>query len=423
MRLERESRGSFMSGIREFFSPYKPQASDGGLAKGVGEILNKPAPEPEAPPQEIKRLPLSFEAKVKGSAVWSDALRALLRASSIPDIALSDADDWCPRYSLLNREYRIEFWAHFWAIVMKYECDYDPRCFSVDVGNKNDRNTWSVGLLQLSVCDQPNYGFKLGYTFEDLQDPIKNMILGVKIAEKLIRDDRMIGAKVDGHWRGLTRYWGTLREGRDTLTGIRRYMRNLKFLPEIAPKEDETPEQSKKKIGVVVGHERIAPGAQFCEPYRGVYEYDYNSEVAHLMFEHAHSKNVDLEIFFRDGVGISGAYKAARAANCDVVIELHCNAYDGHVYGTETLCSSNDDDKRLATAIQNALVSLFGRSGRGDRGVKITDSGRGAESCVSFPGKANVLVEPGFCDNPQDAKALMSAKRAYAAMLVDTLLG
>lgn len=189
------------------------------------------------------------------------------------------------------------------------------------------------------------------------------------------------------------------------------------------PKPEE-PRQTRNlvKLGVVVGHEKIAPGAQFCEPYRGTYEYDYNTEIAKLMHEYAHSLGVDLEVIFRDGAGIGGAYKKLRASDCSIVIELHCNAYDGSAYGTETLCSSNDEDKHLAAAVQNAMCALFGRSGKGDRGVKITDSGRGAESCVSFPGRANCLVEPAFCDNKQDAAALMSFKRPYAHALVDAML-
>jgi hypothetical protein len=176
------------------------------------------------------------------------------------------------------------------------------------------------------------------------------------------------------------------------------------------------------KLGVVVGHDRAAPGAQFCEPYRGIYEYNFNTEIAHLMQEYAHSRGVELDVFYRDKVGIGGVYKQLRASECVVVVELHCNAYDGTAYGTETLCSSNNDDKHLATTIQNAICALFGRSGKGDRGIKITDSGRGAESCTSFPGKANCLVEPGFCDNKQDAAALMSFKRPYAHALVDAMV-
>ena len=68
------------------------------------------------------------------------------------------------------------------------------------------------------------------------------------------------------------------------------------------------------KIGVIVGHEKKAPGARLSKPWL-THEYYYNSEIAQLMFTEGEKlANVDVEIFYRDGVGISGAYMKARAA-------------------------------------------------------------------------------------------------------------
>lgn len=242
-----------MTGIQEFFQGRKvPKASDGGLSRAVGQILNKPSPPTtEAPPLKQEstppitvsiRMPLPFEKLVADGAKWSDALRSLFRASSIPDLTFSDADEWALGYNGFGREAKIEFWSHLFAKTMKYECDYNPKSYCVDVGNKNDKNTWSVGLLQLSVVDQKNYGFDLGYSFADLQDPFKNMILGVRIAEKLLLQDRKIAGKVDGSWKGLSRYWGTLREGRTSYVGIKDYVSGLKFSATPTPiNKNETP--------------------------------------------------------------------------------------------------------------------------------------------------------------------------------------
>lgn len=404
-------------------------AGDGGLSKAVGQVLNKPAPAPAPvvvtkPSEPVRRFPLPFESKVQGSVKWSEHLRSLFRASKIPDLEFSDQDGVYPGYSKLSREARVEFWAHLFGITIKYECDYNPRSSSVDVGQKGDLDTYSVGLLQMSVVDQKNYRLDLGYDYEDLMDPFKNMILAVRIAEMLLVQDHKIMGRMGERWKGLSRYWGTMRDGKSSLTGILVYVRNLKFgggdgvKPE-APKPS-TP-ISGKRLGVVVGHEKDAPGARMCEPYR-YYEYPFNTEVAHMMAEYGESKGLDVEIFLRDDIGISGAYRATRAAKCDVVIELHFNAADGRARGSEVLCSTEAQDKALAMLLEKAMCRVFERTGSGDRGLQLRDSGRGAESCTSFPGKANALVEPAFGDNPSDAKMLVERREQYAHALVDAVI-
>ncbi len=175
------------------------------------------------------------------------------------------------------------------------------------------------------------------------------------------------------------------------------------------------------KIGVIVGHDKKEQGADLIKPYK-VSEYVYNSEIAHRMFDYGESLGHDVEIFLRDVVGISGAYRNARAAKCDCVIELHFNSYNGVASGTETLCSSEAVDKSFAQAIQSAMCRVFDRAKAGNRGLKIMDTGRGAQSCVSYPGKANCLVEPAFGDHANDAKMLFERKDTYARALIDAAI-
>jgi hypothetical protein len=54
-----------------------------------------------------------------------------------------------------------------------------------DVGT-SDKNTWSIGLMQMSVCDQANYGIRLGYTYDGLIQPIPNLQLAVLILAKQV---------------------------------------------------------------------------------------------------------------------------------------------------------------------------------------------------------------------------------------------
>lgn len=172
------------------------------------------------------------------------------------------------------------------------------------------------------------------------------------------------------------------------------------------------------KLVVVVGHERAAQGAGL---HGGGSEYIYNSKVALLMQNYAAGRHpgILVDVVFRDGVGIGGAYAAAKRKNPDACIELHFNAFNGQAKGTETLCSLEDKDKVFANLIQSAICRVFNREGH-SRGVKvISRAARGGQSVYALPGFANCLVEPFFGDNPSEAAMAKTKQSEYAQALVD----
>jgi hypothetical protein len=140
---------------------------------------------------------------------WSNALYDLVAANFQVLNQARDIDTFCPTYNSLNRDERINLWAGVIAATTYYESSYNPTSNSVDVGNKSNKDTWSVGLLQLSVVDQQNYGLKYGFNFADLQTPIKNLQLGVAILTKQIAKYGILLIPVGG--KGL--YWATLHPG------------------------------------------------------------------------------------------------------------------------------------------------------------------------------------------------------------------
>lgn len=170
-------------------------------------------------------------------------------------------------------------------------------------------------------------------------------------------------------------------------------------------------------LGVIVGHSRAAQGAMMPNKMT---EYVFNSRIAQLMNEYVklQKKNVDVMIIFRDGIGIGGAYKRAAELKCDAVIELHFNAVDGKVAGTETLCSNDPEDIKLASFVQEAMCRVFERKGnsRGIQVKKATD--RGGQSVTSFLKKPNCLVEPFFGDNPKEMELALQKQEKYAECLV-----
>src|SRR6185312_3846201 len=90
------------------------------------------------------------------------------------------------------------------------------------------------------------------------------------------------------------------------------------------------------KFAIVVGHEADAPGARGIAPLN-CYEYEYNKGLAGLLSASLLDLSVMSEFFFRDHVGIVGAYKEVNEYNPDGVVELHFNASCGQASGTETL--------------------------------------------------------------------------------------
>lgn len=200
------------------------------------------------------------------------------------------------------------------------------------------------------------------------------------------------------------------------------WIKSLFSKPTPKQPERETPspvETTKIKIGLIVGHEFKAPGADMIG---GVTEYKWNSEVA--LTADAYAETTDraiVEVITRDGRGISGAYSLAEDLKCDCVIELHFNSFNGKAYGTETLCSFDKQDIEFATKIHQAACAVFERNGL-SRGVKpLPRSARGGQSVYSFSGP-NCLIEPFFGDNEQDCMLAEAHQAAYAKALVDACI-
>lgn len=139
----------------------------------------------------------------------------------------TDLTAFCPKYNSLSQDQKINVIADIFAGTSYYECAWNPKDYSVDVGTANDSSTWSVGLLQLSVVDQANYGFNFGFNFTDLQDPIKNLQLGVAIMAKQVSKHGVFMIPVGGS--GL--YWATLHPGGryDQSANIQKMTKKLSF--------------------------------------------------------------------------------------------------------------------------------------------------------------------------------------------------
>ena len=186
-------------------------------------------------------------------------------------------------------------------------------------------------------------------------------------------------------------------------------------------------------LAIVVGHTRKAPGAVAAAPISAP-EYEYNTGLADLIKDRAAVAKHHCKVFFRDGIGIKGAYDQVEQwfrENPDkdcAVVELHFNAFKpGHsVQGTETLyCADKDggevNERLLAQMVQNHICKAMGRSPRQDRGIKNRPKSEGeagwynVNQVFKWP---SVLIEPGFYDNPADAKIGHEKKEKIAEAVV-----
>lgn len=167
------------------------------------EITATPAPKPAG------KITVSWETNHPERAAWTKALVGFIERDFAKFDAAKDFTTIRPDYRRLTKDQRVAVWAEFISQLAKYESGWNPKSASVDVGTSDNKNTWSVGLLQMSVVDQKNWGINLGFTYNDFLDPIKNLDFGLRLLAKQI--DRRGLVLIPKSAGGV--YWATLCPG------------------------------------------------------------------------------------------------------------------------------------------------------------------------------------------------------------------
>lgn len=158
---------------------------------------------------KVKESPKPIESKGWQTA-WSDHLRTIIdpaefsKASDIKKLR----SDW----DQLSHDSKIEVLVEFFKALAYYESSYNPNCQTVDVGIKDNKSTWSIGLLQLSVIDQSNLNIRMGFDFDALLVPENNLSLGVAIMVNQIKKRGKIFIP-KGETGNPGVYWATLNPG------------------------------------------------------------------------------------------------------------------------------------------------------------------------------------------------------------------
>lgn len=176
-----------------------------------------------------------------------------------------------------------------------------------------------------------------------------------------------------------------------------------------------------KKLALVVGHTKRSPGQYGVAPISS-HEYEWNAKLANEIRTIASDRGIECGVFFRDGIGIEGAYKNVAAWDAATCIELHFNGYDSTASGTETLYGVRDISMNWASLVQDSLVKLFNRDGSANRGIKKRANRkgeRGGKNVNQLQHIPSCLIEPFFGDSEDDARLGSNLFLELAATIVD----
>lgn len=151
---------------------------------------------------------LSWDSKPVLKAASGD-MQLLLAKDLDTYSKASDITKICPKWPTLSKDQQTKAIAEFWVSTAVHESSWNPESKSVDVGKPELKDTWSVGLWQMSVVDQKNYGFDFGFDFAALQTPLPNAKLAFAVMKNQItkRGKIMIPQGEPGI------YWAVLRPG------------------------------------------------------------------------------------------------------------------------------------------------------------------------------------------------------------------
>ena len=138
---------------------------------------------------------------------WSDYLVEKVKAKITTYDKANDVTELCPKYKSLNTHQKLKLWGEFWVALCSFESSYKPTSASVDVGTQENKDTWSIGLFQMSVVDIKNYRIQnMSYKYDDLLKPLPNIDLATTIMAHQIE-------KKGGVFLASGVYWAPLKIG------------------------------------------------------------------------------------------------------------------------------------------------------------------------------------------------------------------
>jgi len=171
-----------------------------------------------------------------------------------------------------------------------------------------------------------------------------------------------------------------------------------------------------KLCALVIGHKKGSPGAENLATRLS--EFDFNDDLARRI-EQKVSKMAVQRVYRRTYDTLPGDINALAP---DVVVSLHCNAFNRQASGSETLYHQNSTKgKEVAAILQEQLVGHLGLPNRGIKAKGAEDRGG---YLLRYTAAPCVIVEPFFIDNDDDlarAQADLEGLALAYARAIDAL--
>ena len=153
-------------------------------------------------------------------------------------------------------------------------------------------------------------------------------------------------------------------------------------------------EQTQKLCALVIGHKKSSPGAVNLSS--GLTEFDFNEDLARRIEAKVKLAKVQ-RVYRRTYNELPGDINAL---NPDLVLSLHCNAYNQTVSGTEVLYYYKSQlGREIAAVILEHLVQHLDLPNRGVKGHTAEDRGG---YLLRYTNAPCVIAEPFFIDNDND---------------------
>ncbi|ARM71055.1 N-acetylmuramoyl-L-alanine amidase [Vibrio phage pVco-7] len=158
------------------------------------------------------------------------------------------------------------------------------------------------------------------------------------------------------------------------------------------------------KVCISVGHSPDEQGA-YNETF-GITEFSYNTSLGKGVVEELEKLGHEVELVFRKSLAELPAQ--INRTKADVAVELHCNAFNKLVSGSETLhYPKSRKGIKLAQYVQDAVVETLDIR---DRGIK--ESTR--ELILRKTAMPCIILEPGFIDNDVDMMIMIDKQQELA---------
>ncbi len=153
------------------------------------------------------------------------------------------------------------------------------------------------------------------------------------------------------------------------------------------------------KVAVIIGHSETSKGAR--NSSYDVSEFDFNQKLAHDIEHNFWKLNPEDEIIvvYREN-GYKNLPQEINELNPDLIVSLHCNAFDTEASGCEMLYYyKSEKSKEVARLFQNHLVQRLDNRDRGIKSRTVEDRGGYLLRYTKAP---CIICEPFFIDNDDD---------------------